>query len=299
MFSDLHHYPGVFHSGSWENLREIQECALREQCEMIIHAGDFCHGPSEAADYVKAYNDFVIPSYHVLGNHDSDNTSYEETLKYYNMPDGHYYFDKGGYRFIICDTNYYCVDGEYIHYDLGNYYQFGAYREYMSPAQLQWLEETIDASPYPCVLISHASFEREAGSVPNWRLVRDIINRANEKRPHQVLLCMNGHHHRDNIRILDQVCYWDVNSVCYDWVEEPHALYPAEYDQEYAKMNHTVVYNDPLYAIVTLEGNTITIEGRKSSMFMGITREMTGNPPFDKMGRPVTPMIQSARITLH
>jgi hypothetical protein len=47
-----------------------------------------------------------------------------------------------------------------------------------------------------------------------------------------------------------------------------------------------------------LEGNTIIIEGAKSSMFMGINREMTENSIYDKMGRPVVPEIKSAKITL-
>ena len=111
MFADLHYFPGVFMGGTWENLKEIQERALAEGCEFIIHAGDFCHGPSKVADYVKAYNDFEIPSYHCLGNHDTDHTPYEETLKYYNMPNGYYFFDQGGYRFIVCDPNYIYVHG--------------------------------------------------------------------------------------------------------------------------------------------------------------------------------------------
>ena len=101
LFSDLHHYPGVFMGGTWEHLREIQRRAEEENCEFLIHAGDFCHGPTLVPDYVKAYNDFHIPSYHCLGNHDSDKTSYEETLKYYNMPNGYYFFDNGGSGFNI------------------------------------------------------------------------------------------------------------------------------------------------------------------------------------------------------
>jgi hypothetical protein len=111
-------------------------------------------------------------------------------------------------------------------------------------------------------------------------------------------MCINGHYHRDNIRILDNVCYFEINSVVYEWVEKHHDLFPREYYENISLMGNTVCYNDPLYAIVTLEGTRIRIEGVKSSMFMGITREMTGNDPFDKMGRPVVPAVQSADITL-
>lgn len=297
-FADLHHYPGVFMGGTWEDLALLQRRAEEEKCDFIIHAGDFCHGPAQVADYVKAYNDFHIPSYHSLGNHDTDNTSFEETLKYYNMPDGHYFFDCNGYRMVICNPNFYYADGEYIQYSLGNYYKYGPYRDNMPPAQLKWLEETIASSPYPCILISHESFERDADGVKNLQEVRKIINAANERKPHSVILCINGHHHRDNIRILDNVCYMELNSASYDWVDKEHKCYPEELCREIRLLKNSVVYDDLLYAVITVEGTTITIEGTESTMFMGVTREMTGNEKYDKMGRPVVPKVQSAKITL-
>ncbi len=297
VFADLHHYPGVFMGGTDEDMALIQNRALAENCRFIIHAGDFCHGPSHVREYVEKYNNFSIPTYHCLGNHDSDSTSYAETLALYNMPDGHYFFDDSGYRFIICDPNYYKLDGEYIHYDLGNYYKHGKERDWMPPDQLEWLRETIDTAPGPCILISHESFERCDG-VQNREEVLRIINEANKKRPHSVILCINGHHHRDFLRILDNVCYFDLNSASYDWVSIRHDCYPKELCDEIRLMGNTVVYNDPIHAIITLEGTTITIDGMESSMFMGINREHTENPIYDNAGRPVVPMVQSAKITL-
>lgn len=299
LFSDFHHFPGYFMAGTYEDLAVIQQRAEQENVDFIIHAGDLCHGPGDVADFVKCYTDFHIPSYHVLGNHDTDHTAYDQTLKLYNMPDGHYFFDCKGYRFIACDPNYYLLDGEYIHYSLGNYYAHGPMRDYMPPEQLQWLEETIASSPYPCVIISHESFEREADGVKNWADVRKIINEANRRKAHSVILCINGHHHRDNIRILDNVCYFEINSTNYDWLEEAYDGFPEELCEKYKGLPHTLVYNDPIHAIVTLEGTTITIDGMESSMFMGINREHTkNNYVYDCSGRPVVPRVQSAKITL-
>ena len=297
VFADLHHYPGVFMGGTDEDMTFIQQRAKAENCSIIIHAGDFSHGPSHIKEYLAKYNDFEIPSYHCLGNHDSDSTSYAETLQLYNMPDGHYFFDCEGYRFIICDPNYYKLDGEYIHYDLGNYYKYGSLRDFMPPEQLEWLKKTIDTAPGPCILISHESFERPDG-VQNRQEVLDIINAANRKKPHSVILCINGHHHRDFIRILDNVCYFDLNSASYDWLANKHDKYPKELCEQISLLHHTVVYNDPIHAVITLEGTTITINGMESSMFLGIKREHTDNPIYDGAGRPVTPTVQSAKIML-
>lgn len=298
IFADLHHHPGVFMAGTEEDLVFIQQRAENAGVDFIIHAGDFCHGPAEVKEYVQQYNSFRIPSYHCLGNHDTDRTSYEETLKLYNMPDGHYYFDNNGYRFIICDPNYYLLNGEYIHYSLGNYYKHGELRDYMPPEQLVWLEETINKSPYPCILISHESFERESNGVKNLMEVRKIINDANRRKPLSVLMCINGHYHKDNIRILDNVCYFDLNSASYEWVDIAHDCYPKELCKEYRLLANSLVYNDPIHAIITLEGTTITIEGMNSEMFMGITSKDTKNRIYDSAGRPVVPRVQSAKITL-
>jgi len=298
LFADLHHHPGVFMGGTWDDLALMQRRAEEENCDFIIHAGDFCHGPSNVPEYTRAYNDFHIPSYHVLGNHDTDDTPLDETLQLYKMPAAHYYFDCGGYRIIATDPNYYLLEGKYIHYDMGNYYAYGSYRDYMPPEQLAWLEKTIAESPYPCIIISHSSFERLADGVKNQMDVQRIINDANRRNPHSVLMCINGHHHRDNIRILENVCYLDMNSVSFDWVNEAHDCYPEDLCREIRLMNHTVVYNDPLYAVITLDGNRITIEGTESTMFMGINREHTTNPVCDRSGRPVVPKVQSANITL-
>ena len=297
VFADLHHYPGVFMGGTYEDLDFLEERALRENCSFIIHAGDFSHGPSQVADYVNRYNGFRLPAYHCLGNHDTDKTPYAETLRLYNMPDGHYYFDCEGYRFIICDPNYFCLDGEYIHYDMGNYYPHGTLRDFMPPDQLRWLRETIASSEFPCVLISHESFERPDG-VQNRREVRAIIDEANRKKPRSVILCINGHYHRDAVCIQDNVCWFELNSASYDWVSIRHSNYPEDLCREYSLLANTVVYNDPIHAVVTLEGTSVTIEGMESTMFMGINREHTENPYYDGAGRPVVPRVQSLSVVL-
>ena len=36
LFSDLHHYPDVFMSGSWEDLEVLQCRALEENCDFMM-----------------------------------------------------------------------------------------------------------------------------------------------------------------------------------------------------------------------------------------------------------------------
>lgn len=90
----------------------------------MLHLGDLCHGPTHVMDFVEEYNNFHIPSYHCIGNHDVQTSTRDEGVAAYRMPDHHYVLDKGGYRFIIADTNYLydAENDEYVPYDKTNYY---------------------------------------------------------------------------------------------------------------------------------------------------------------------------------
>lgn len=287
--------------GTWEDLALMQRHAEETGCEMIIHAGDFCHGPDEDDDIrevIKAYNDFHIPSYHCLGNHESDRTPLADVLRLYKMPGEYYYFDKGGYRFIILNPNYYRDGDEYIAYDLGNYYSNQSKRDWIPPNQLAWLKETVNASPFPCILISHESFERSDG-VQNRDDVIAIIREANRKKPHSVLMCINGHYHTDYMRIWDGVLYFDVNSASFIPLGIVHPYFPEKISRGHMRFhNTTVVYNDCLHAIVTLEGTKITVEGMDSSFYLDVSQEKVTGNRYDNACRECVPRIQSAEITL-
>lgn len=315
MFSDLHYHPGVLYGSDMATLQALQKRAEEHGCDFIIHAGDFCYGPSKVADFVAAYNSFHIPSYHCLGNHDCDQTPYAEALKLYNMPGGYYHFDCKGYRILVLDTNYYKDRDRFVHYEKRNQVAHPQQLDSLPPEELEWLRRTVEESPHPCLIISHASFEREcvlpkdeaemiqlsheANASIYAQQVRDFVRRVNEQHPHRVLMLMNGHHHKDFLRLIDNVLYWDVNATRYEWIcDKPHGKFPEELCRAHKLADRTMVFNDPLSAVVTVEGTTITIEGMETTPFMGVTRETDGDWVLDRSGRPTRPKIQSARITL-
>ena len=301
LFADYHYFPGEFKSFGLEGLRIMQAHAEEAGCDMIIHAGDFCHGTPDAAELIEAYNNFHIPSYHCLGNHDMDKCSIEEILKAYRMAKDYYHFDKGGYRFIVINTSYYRVGNEYFAYSKASHAQHLDTRETLPPEQLEWIKTTIDESPYPCILISHASLERVINGVQNYKEVLKIIDDANRKKKHSVLMSINGHHHVDYIRLLNNVVYFDMNSTSMDWLgsmNPPNNAYPEEEYKGVRMLHRTIYTNDPLYAIITLDGTTITIEGRESTMYRGVTRESLGIVEYDEARRLIKPSVSSAKITL-
>ena len=297
-FTDIHYRFSPIHTKSREWLERILARAERERVDFVIQLGDFTAKPLEDLDYVNAYNDFKIKTYSVFGNHDDDNFPHERVLEALRLDSGHYFFDRGGFRFIVADPNYILVDGAYRHYSDGNHSRKrlpGATLNHLPPFQQEWLKDAIDSSPFPCVVFSHQSFERGVGGVVEQAAVRKIFRDANAASPDKVRLAVNGHHHCDHFTIMDGVPYLDLNSASYQWLgwKFSHNGYSAEDMKRFPTMNHTFVYDRPISAIITLESDGhLKVEGETGAFYAGVTPESVGGW-LDEMGRPATPDIQS------
>lgn len=116
LFSDFHYGPDLFIGGTMETVELFRRRAEEENCDFIIHAGDFSFGRPEDRDIVPAYRDFHIPSYHTFGNNDANHSPYDQVLSDFGLTQGNFYFDVKGYRIIACDPNYILDNGKYFHY---------------------------------------------------------------------------------------------------------------------------------------------------------------------------------------
>ena len=277
VFSDLHHYD-IWCGDTEERLDAILQRAKEKQSDFIIHLGDLCHWPTRETAFLKKYNSFEIPTYHVLDNHDMDHTNLEDVVAAYGMPAEYYFFDKNGFRFIVLNANYLRIDGEDIPYSAGNYGHLPQYRNHVSQEQIKWLEETIMSSPYPVVVFSHGSLSLEdyqtGDGLKNREDIMNIFRKAH-KNGKRVLMCLNGHMHVDYMRIYEHVCYLDINSATMYWVPAEHHMFPKEFHEAHRGAKSIAIYNDPIHAIITLsEDGTIEVEGMESDWFCGITPHM-------------------------
>jgi hypothetical protein len=306
VFADIHYQPGVYVNDTPEFLEKILARAERENCDMVIHLGDFVHDVNEprARAYVEKYNASRVPAFHVIGNHDQDGCPHADTLAAYRLERGYYSVDKGGFRFVVLDPNYIREpDGRFIHFDKGNYHRRSPKStiNWIPPDQLTWLEQTVVGSPYPCIVFSHQSFERapNGACVLNKYDVQKIFRKANARKRGTVRLVVNGHMHVDNLRLLDNILYWDVNSASNQWYAKTHGKYPAEYLKTHDRAQHNIGWAEPLSAILTLTpGGGIRIDGAKADYLFGVTPRMAGLPEFDNHGRDIRPEISSAMLRL-
>ena len=293
-FADLHYCPGVFPHDDRSWLERILTRAERENVSFVIHAGDFVHDPVRQSDFVKHYNDFHIPTYHTLGNHDTEGCTYAETLAAYRLKKGHYFFDRDGFRIVVLDTNYFKKDGVFVHFEGGNYRTHKGLNWTVCEEEYAWAEDVIGNSPLPCVVFMHQSCEREHGGMPDWERMRGLFRWINRHKGPKVRLVVNGHHHTDGLRFIDGIPYLDLNSANYKYYGQSHRLYGADYHKAHTGANHVIAWDDPICAVITLGADGyLKIEGQQSRFFKDVTPEKAGFPARD---RPVTPNIQSVEM---
>ena len=292
VFSDLHHHPAWYKSDAPERLAAIQQRALADKSEFLLHLGDFSHKPTAYPELIRQYKEFAIPGYFVLGNHEFDIDSYEAVLESMGLENGYYYFDHGGFRFVILDENYFRdFPGCYFHYSERNYFDHPGFRDWMPPEEIDWLRETVKNSPYPCILASHAPVEyapRETAGMKCKDEVRQII-RESQGTPGEVILCMNGHYHRSGMDIIDGVPRLDVNSATFNWVPNPHYLYPEkEWYEKYECIGNMVIYEKPVSAQVILNSDERSIEviGCEGNFLHGVSTEESGNNSGSRLNTP-------------
>lgn len=295
VFSDLH-----FREGDWnwatKRLDDILARAERENAKFIMHCGDFCHNVRTAEDIISKYNDFHIPAYHTMGNHDfEESCDIAEVCAAYKMGEkSHYSFSVGNIKFISLDSNYFHdSEGKLRHYANSNVYDKCHQGEQsLSPEELDFLAAELESCS-AAVIFSHASPTRSNG-ITNRAEAQKIIAESNIP-----VLWINGHYHRNNLTVSGNLASFDLNSTTSDWVNNTHNAYAPELMAKFRLSNHSLLFDKPVHAIVTIsEDGEILIEGMKGKMYQDITHEMTGNSPLDKCGLPCDASVLSAHFKL-
>ncbi len=301
-FADIHYATsGFWPHGDWEWLDRVLQRSVDERCDFVMSLGDFTFGPSsdKVRDYVRHYNEFKpVKTYHTYGNHEFESVTPEVLDEVYGLARGYYSFDLKGFRFVVLDPHYHLKDGKLVRFCKRCSYPEEKVYYFIPPEQLAWLRETVVGSPFPCVVFSHESIERDRGAIQSRREVLDIFAEANARRPGTVRLVINGHNHKDYFRILDGVAYLDLNSASYD-IARDHKAYPEEFRRRCGAARCILTWNDPLSAVITMtrEGG-LRIDGMESSYYLGVTPEMAGWG-CDDCGRATYARVQSVDLSFN
>ena len=315
VFSDFHYKKGMYAS-TIDGMQAIVDRAAQAKVAFMIHGGDFCNDYKGSPELMNAYlkNNRNIPAYGVYGNHELESrgnvmplvtpllTNRADSVVWAS-PDGkigdgftaHYYFESNGFRIICLDSNY-SWNAEKKEWQHNTEASYGppngnSSGNSLGPKQLEWLENVLmDAADkgIPCLVFSHVGYSAEWSSAPDTKKVREIFQKANAIRQGTVLMAVNGHLHTNHVKVIDNILFFDVNTVYNgDWQggqKEQHYADGMTYDfvdydadgkptgsrkrnlTELGQAKNTWFFTDPLSAIVTIDSlGHIVIEGSKTT----------------------------------
>ncbi len=263
--TDIHQ--DIMHDASLR-LHHFVHIAEEENLDFIIDLGDFCFPKKENLDFLNIWKSTSLKTFNVLGNHDMDVGSKDDFMKFVGMKTRYYSFDRGDFHFIVLDPNNLFIEGKYIPYQDGNFYQPAEQRAYVDPEQLEWLQKDLEQTPRHSIVFSHQSLENEK-ACQNRERVRAILEEANKKAGFtKVVAAFSGHDHTDYAKEINGIQYIQINSMSNQWVGEKFKC-PERFADSINKtrptLQFTVPYEEPLYAIVTLSKKTMGIKGVEST----------------------------------
>lgn len=320
VFADFHYARNRF--STVEQLRKIIEKAKNNNADFIIHGGDFCNDYAHSPEIVNELMNSGLMFYGCYGNHDTEGKDdFMSFVSPFMTNDnnavwgtndgkigegniGYFYADKGNLRIITVDTNHYydCDTGELVRTATGlNMAPIKhKVRNCLGEKQLLWLERVIDDAAEKdlhCVVVSHAGFSglkgwEFAGTSCDAQKAREIFNKANLKKKNTVIMSVNGHYHTDHLDVLDNMVYFDVNTLaCGYWQvdKEPHyndnhTFDTYEYDNEGNEIckitrkftdtffaDQTWYFSEPLSAIVEIDDEmNVKVSGMECDWLFGI-----------------------------
>ncbi|NQT36908.1 MAG: metallophosphoesterase [Planctomycetes bacterium] len=240
----------------------------RRKPDYVIQLGDFALPHEQNQPFLDAWNGFVGPRYHVLGNHDTDHGfTKQQTIRWWSMQGRYYSFDVKGWHFVVLDGND------------ANPRPWSGYNRYIDTEQLAWLEKDLASTAAPTVIYSHQSIEKTDSGVANGEQVRELLEQVNRKAGRtQVFACLSGHHHADYMKVINGIHYLQINSMSYQWLggKYKRQRFAPEVEKAHPWVSYTAPYRDPLFAVMTLDpkSGTMSIEGMKTTFIPPTPKEL-------------------------
>ncbi len=273
-----------------KRLSKFLDVCRKSDVDFIIELGDFCYPdnrrkcvcssqnmPVNIANsidlppnpdkerIISMYNSFPKPSYHVIGNHDTDMCSKEDICNFHGGHECFYSFDCGGFHFIVLDPNYFEKDSSEYSYCHGNYFDIDdSHKPILPKEQLKWLTDDLQKTKFPSFIFSHQGLGENKRSIKNNKEVHEIFKNA----PSRVLMCLNGHEHIDFYSQKDSISYLIVNSISNCWLGKDFSAkrFSDEIERRCPNLRYTAPYRDAVFAIIEADDKEITIHGFSSEL---------------------------------
>lgn len=292
LMSDLH--LDIMHDGA-DRLHAFLDACREADVDFILNNGDFCYPkntskclcsaekmpvnlknameistPVPKLELLAEFNSFEKPHYHVLGNHEMDFCSKQETMALYGMPGAFYDFHCKGWHFVVLDASFYKKEnGELADYYYGDYFDYRAHQPYLPEKELLWLKETVLSSEEPVVIFSHQPLLPTARGLKNYDRLQEIFEEIKKEDAHRIRMCVYGHVHLDDLCVDRGIVHYSINSISNHWIGEQYAChrFSEDVEKKFPNLQYTFPYEKPAFAIVTLDEEGLEIKGVEGQFF--------------------------------
>lgn len=274
VFTDLH-YDVI--PDAKRRLHEFINIINEEKVEFIVELGDLCHPIDENKNIINVLSE-CVPSYFTIGNHDSDAYPIDIVLKFLRLNHSYYSFIVNNVKFIMLDANYYKTPNGIRTYYEHSYDATTDDYPYVPQDQVVWLKRELEDDQYYYIIFSHHSLANDfkKRGISNRAEIRKLLDHKN-KNGKKVLLCMNGHDHGDDLKVINGIPYYTLNSMSYIWHGTKETFnYSTEIHEKFPHLKDMILYEEPLHVIVTVDENMkIRIDGMEGH-YQNITPKEIG-----------------------
>lgn len=266
MIADLH---GGLAKDAASRLDKFVEAMASQDCDALIQMGDFAFPNAKHKNYAENFNAAHDEVIHVIGNHEFDfGLRREDCYRHWGIDASYYSRDIGEIRLIVLDGN-----------ETGSPTHRGGYPSYIGKSQQRWLEEQLQSSERPIIILSHQPLAGHS-AIDNADELQTLLGKFASK----ILLCINGHSHLDALCRKAGIAFLHLNSASYYWVG-------GEVRMAY--------YTKPLFTTLSMDlGKGMLEIAPASSRWRDKSPEQIGY--FDSQTAPpremVTPQIRSRKI---
>lgn len=255
VFSDLH-YDHIFDAD--KRIQELLEVIQGEALDFAISLGDLCCPSKENIEIAEKFCNLSIPFYPCVGNHDCEHYKPEELKEFWKRNDLYYSYVIEKTKFIVLNTCYMNHASKEMIYQKEIYDKTKDTYPLIPQNEVEWLKHEMMDDDLNYVIFSHHSMINEfpKRGVTNRSAICDIIESQ------KVLLCMNGHDHGNDIKIVNGIPYFTVNSMSYIWHGlQPMFMYAEEIHDKYPYLKDIILYEKPLYCIVEIDDQKVEVHG--------------------------------------
>ena len=209
VFSDLHY--DEIDDGD-KRLDELVNVIKREKPDFCMSLGDFCTPEKKKKEMYEKIKSAGVQVYYVIGNHEVENNHLDDVLHFLSMERDFYSFEYEDCKFIILNSCYFNKEGEDYSYFEKIYKEEGMTYPVISQEQIEWLQRELKDEKRHIVFSHHSLVNdfKDRG-IYNREVIRKMFEKTN------VILCMNGHDHGDELSIVNDIPYYTVNSASYMW----------------------------------------------------------------------------------